>query len=711
LPNEENNSNRVFPFHLFCPSAFLDEKTRQRNILNLLALFFMIIILMSFITVLFFDIFGAEGDREEVVRVYVTMAAFFAGTILVLGLNFLDRTEVASWLLILLMIAGIGFSDPPHKVVEGRTLFVLALPIFMSGILIVPWACFVTAGLAMAMVAILSVLSGVPVNPISMIVFLIFAFVSWIPTRGMHQALTGLRQSEEKLRQSEEWLSLVLETTPDAIVIIDRQGRLSMANRKAEETLGIDRGKIEEWSYNDPRFNISGPEGETFAEERLPVYRVLASGEPVYGVEHMIDRPDGSRITLSVNAAPLMREGQISYIVASLTDVSDRKRLEEQLQQAARMEAIGRLAGGVAHDFNNALTPITGISELVLMSLSPDHPLYNEIKEIKQSGERCARLTRQLLAFSRKQIMELKPLDLNQAVINMEKMLARTIGENIELTTSLAPDLSAIMADETQIDQIIINLAVNARDAMPRGGSLHIETANVLLEESDDKEELDMPAGDYVMLSVRDTGEGMDGNTCSRIFEPFYTTKGKVAGTGLGLATVHGIVKQLNGEIRVESEVGKGTVFRIYFPPADGSEVEEEAKEERPEETAARPGETVLVVEDDAGVRNVIVNGLNKSGYRVMEAASGEDALKFSAENIKKADLLVTDVVMTGISGKELSEKLTQVSPSLKTLYISGYTDNAIAHHGVLDDNVDLLQKPFTQRRLLIRVREALDGQ
>ncbi len=387
---------------------------------------------------------------------------------------------------------------------------------------------------------------------------------------------------------------------------------------------------------------------------------------------------------------------------------ADRQRLEQQLRQAQKMEVVGRLAGGVAHDFNNLLTVISGYSEILLENMTSDDPAREIVKEIYRSGERASLLTQQLLAFSRKQVLEPKVLNLNDVVSESSRMLARLIGEDIRLRTVLSEDLNLIRVDPGQLEQVIMNLAVNSRDAMPNGGQLTIETANVEIDERYAYSHWEIRSGTYVMLAVSDTGHGMDEATRARIFEPFFSTKPSDRGTGLGLATVYGIVKQSGGNIGVYSEPNYGTVIKVYFPVVEKSSTNLDLPVEIP--TALEGSETILMVEDDAAVRSLARLALQMYGYQVLEASDGREALALSQRHKGSIHLLVTDVVMPGINGRELAEQLTRKFRDLQVLFLSGYTSDTIVHHGVLEADMAFLQKPFTPMLLSRKVREVLNA-
>ncbi|HYT32592.1 MAG TPA: PAS domain S-box protein [Thermoanaerobaculia bacterium] len=516
------------------------------------------------------------------------------------------------------------------------------------------------------------------------------------------QAAEELKRAEETLRESEAFLEKAQEIGRIGSWIFDAgpQGRL-VWSRETCRIYGIPDGEFD--GRVETFFDHVHPEDR---EAVLAASRAaLDEGKP-YNFEHRIVRPDGS-IRWVQERADVVRDakGRALKMVGVVQDLTEGRQLEEQLRQSQKMEAIGRLAGGVAHDFNNMLTAILGYGEVILSQLPPGHPLREDAEEIRKAGERAAALTRQLLAFGRKQILAPRVVDLNRLVANLGNMLRRLIGEDIELLTKLDPELGSVRADPGQIEQIIVNLAVNARDAMPAGGTLTIETQNTVLDEAAATGGFAVRPGPYVMLAVTDTGEGMDEQTRSHIFEPFFTTKEQGKGTGLGLATVYGIVKQSGGYIWAYSEPEQGSAFRIYLPREKGTgESASAAAEARPDQTA-RGNETVLLVEDEEGVRALARKVLTLQGYRVLEASGPRRALELLAQDSGKIQLLLTDVVMPGMNGRELATQVTQQRPDIRVMLMSGYTDRVEG-----DSAWPLLQKPFTPEVLARKVREVLDG-
>ena len=401
-------------------------------------------------------------------------------------------------------------------------------------------------------------------------------------------------------------------------------------------------------------------------------------------------------------------DGELQGLTAFGIDQTHRLNLEEQLRQSQKMEAIGQLAGGIAHDFNNLLTAITGYGDLALAKMADDDPVRRNVQEMCRAGERASALTKQLLAYSRKQVLQPKVLRLNDVIEGMDGMLARLLGEQVELSTHLADDLGYTRADPGQIEQVLMNLAINARDAMPEGGSLTITTANVELDEQFGRHHVGAEPGDYVMLGVSDTGVGMERETLDRVFDPFFTTKPAGQGTGLGLSTVYGIVTQTGGHIWPYSEPGRGTSFKVYLPRV----WERVAEREEPASVPRNGGtETVLLVEDEDIVRTLVQEMLEDDGYSVLAASGGEAALELSRSYAGRIDLLMTDVVMPGLSGTQLAERLVAERPEVLVVFASGYTEDAIANHGVLRPGTAFLEKPFSARDLARTVRHVLDTQ
>jgi PAS domain S-box-containing protein len=512
----------------------------------------------------------------------------------------------------------------------------------------------------------------------------------------------ALRAAQEGLRRSEMNFRSLVTNAPYGICRCDSAGQLLDANPALLAMLGYSSAK-----------ELAGTHlGALYADTQqwFDLADRLRSTALFNGLIVEWGRKDGTRAVVRVSGRAVSDGGKGRTFELFAEDVTERRALEQQLQQSQKMEAVGRLAGGVAHDFNNLLMVISGYSEFLLDRLGPEPALRGPAQEIASAAGRATSLTRQLLAFSRKQMLAPKILDLNGVVTENLKMLTRMIGEDIDLVKVPGTELGAVRADAGQIEQVIMNLAVNARDAMPSGGKLTIETSNVSLDEDYARLHAPLRPGNYVMLAISDTGAGMDSETQSHIFEPFFTTKGP-KGTGLGLSTVYGIVKQSGGYIWVYSEAGKGTTFKIYLPRV-AELAESSAQVAAPAESdAAAPGtETILVVEDEANLRYLARQFLEKQGYRVIDAADGAVAMQIAVAHEGVIHLLLTDVIMPGMNGRELAQRISEIRPNVKVLYMSGYTENVIGRNGTLDAGVRLLQKPFTLRDLKSKVREVLDS-
>ncbi|MFZ0428484.1 MAG: ATP-binding protein [Acidobacteriota bacterium] len=511
---------------------------------------------------------------------------------------------------------------------------------------------------------------------------------------------------QEALRVTENYLTAMLESARGfglfRLEVAPREEdtpKVLLASPAVSELLAIsDPYDFSRWSSN-----VLGEEQDAFQDQLVRAVRDGQSHQQIFRVR----TPADERVRWIEGfgmPANDSRQGAI-YLNGLLVDITDRVLLEQQLAQAQRLEAVGQLAGGIAHDFNNLLTVILGQTQLLAAGLAEDHPLSRGLSEVESAAERAADLTRQLLTFSRRQMVEPRVLQLNERVTDLERIIQRLIGEDIEFSVSLAADLRLVRIDPSQLDQVIMNLCVNARDAMPGGGRLVIETMNTELDEAFARSRPGVTPGHYVLLSVRDTGVGMDKAVQARVFEPFFTTKGRDRGTGLGLSTVYGIVKKAGGNVWVESAPGKGAEFQVYLPQVEGT-----GKWKDTEHSSASPAgdEQVLVVEDDPAVRQVICELLRELGYVVNSASTPDQVLAMSDEELARVELLLTDVILPTMTGKELAQRLRRRRPELRILFASGYTDSVIAQHGILDDHAVFLQKPFTKDRLARKVREAL---
>jgi PAS domain S-box-containing protein len=522
--------------------------------------------------------------------------------------------------------------------------------------------------------------------------------------------ITDRKQAQDALAAQKEFLGQVIDASPSLIFVKDRAGRFTLVNKAVADLYGTTVPEL--LGKTDADFNPKAAETDDF---RAADQVVIDTLQPRFIPEEPVtDVATGETRWYQTIKVPLSSRDGEPQVLGVATDITERKRVEEalrqseeQLRQSQKMEAVGQLAGGVAHDFNNLLTVINGFGDLLRDRLAPGDPLHGPVDEIRKAGERAAALTYQLLAFSRRQMLRPVLLDLNEAVADAETLLRRLIGEDVELVTVLRPALGCVQVDPGQLQQVILNLVVNARDAMPQGGRLTLETAKVDLDATCAQQRLVQP-GPYVMLAVSDTGCGMDADTQAHIFEPFFTTKEQGKGTGLGLATVYGIIKQSGGHVWVYSEPGIGTTFKIYLPRVEAAG---EAGDPVAPPTALPCGsETILLVEDEDQVRTLVEGVLQDAGYTVLVASRGDAALPLAAQHAGRIDLLLTDVVMPGMSGRDLANRLTPDHPGMDVLYMSGYTDDAIVHHGVLDSGVVLLQKPFSPAALLYKVREILDA-
>ena len=525
-----------------------------------------------------------------------------------------------------------------------------------------------------------------------------------VGVQGSVRDITARKRDEEALRKSEEQYRVLFDRNPQPMWVYDL---------KTLAFLAVNDAAVRHYGYSRERF-LTMTVDEIHPPEDVPALiaevRSINAHCHLGEWRHCDSRSNTINVEITANVIDFANRKAGLVLVNDITahKIAEQalQNSQAQLQQSQKLEAIGQLAGGIAHDFNNLLTAIGGYSDLTLRRLSEDDPLRGNLVEIKKATDRAASLTRQLLAFSRKQILEPKVLDLNSVVNDMSKMLRRLIGEDVELVADLSADLGKVKADPGQVEQILMNLVVNARDAMPNGGKVTVETKNIVLDEEYAFHHVPVPGGEYAMIAISDTGTGMDKEIQSRVFEPFYTTKPAGKGTGLGLSTVYGIVKQSGGYVWVNSEVGCGTVFKIYLPRVDGTR-----DNDRQKGTSANTlhgKETILLVEDEEIVRRMARLILETHGYSVLEAGDAKEALQICFENSTKIDLLLTDVIMPGMSGRVLAERVTRLYSGLPVLYMSGYTDDAIVRHGILEDDIFFLQKPFTGELLLSKVREAL---
>jgi two-component system, cell cycle sensor histidine kinase and response regulator CckA len=617
-------------------------------------------------------------------------------------------------------------------VIGGVAMIGLVVPITLANFLIGRRGLFVCIGLSIAIVVaiamhqyaatpldISALLQSSVVIPVVVIFILTVGLLGFILdsfSTTLHSALTATHLREQELeqsraalqladaalRESEERYRLITESSSDLISLVDLAGNRERiyASPSYRSLLGYDPADL----LGPAQPEKIHPDDLHIVSEKYQELLATGSARLSYRMRHV----DSSWRWIEMQASAI-RQGDRYYGILVGRDVTDRKHLEAQLMQSQRLESVGRLAGGVAHDFNNLLTAIMGNTDLARDSLPSGHPARADLDEIGKSSERAAELTRQLLAFARRQIIEPHVIDLNQLILDMDRLLRRLIGAHVDLIIRPGSDLWLVRADHGQIEQIVVNMAINARDAMPSGGTLTIETSNVQLDHDYAHRHISVTPGRYVMLAISDTGTGMDEETQAQIFEPFFTTKAPGRGTGLGLATCYGIVKQHGGTIWPYSEPGHGSTFKIYLPQVEAPA--EQLALPASVDGLPRGAETVLLAEDEPAVRMLAARVLRAQGYTVVEAENGDAALRVARAWMGAPfDLLLTDVVMPRMSGKVLAEQIKELFPASTVLFISGYTDNAIVHHGQLDPGIIFLQKPFSPAALARKVREVLDS-
>ncbi len=528
--------------------------------------------------------------------------------------------------------------------------------------------------------------------------------------------ITPLVKAREELRHERDRLTAVMEASPIGILHMDLKRRAMFTNPRADELLRLVPHPEEPRRVLPPEAQMLDEDGSVVPEAQQPNHQALLTGEPVYQRHLELRLPEESPRHLSISAVPMKdAEGDVHGVISTVEDIStaveaerEHRHLTEQLERMRKLESIGRLAGGIAHDFNNMLTPILGYTEMARMLVDDDSPVARNLDKVMHASQRARDMIGQFLAFGRKQVLEVQVCSLNTLVAEYENVLRRLVREDIDLRLELTPSLWACRVDASQIEQILLNLASNAVDAMDGPGVLTIETQNVRLDQAYADQHPGVEPGEYVMLAVSDTGVGMDEATQSHIFEPFFTTKEDSGGTGLGLATVWGLVRQHGGHVWVYSEQGVGTTFKVYLQRVDEEAVERKVARSR---SSSREGrELVLLVEDDRDVRELAHTILTQRGYQVLVASNSDEALAEAAGSATPIDLLLTDVIVPRMNGREIHRRVRNIHEAVRVLYMSGYTDNVIAHQGVLEPGIHFLQKPFTAQDLLAKVEEVLEG-
>lgn len=612
-------------------------------------------------------------------RTFVRMTAIFVIAVMLIATTGGNNSYFLFWLVILILIY------PAILTIQQAILLWTAVPTaYIMLYLLVPST--------MPLIVVLA----------RMVLFASIGGLGIILKKTISRYLAERKQVEDVLIRSERYFRALIEHALDIITVLNSDGTIRYISPSVEAILGYSVDELQTLDLTQ----IIHPED---------VYKIYdytcdnsKSQLKTTAVEARFLHKDGSWRLLEIICTDLRHDVAVEGIVLNARNITERKQLEEQIRQVQKMEAIGQFTTGIAHDFSNLLIPIQGFAELMALRLPENDPNQAMLEKILFSTQRATSLIRHLLAFSRKQVVELQKLNLNQIVADMDKIWERILGENIVLQTVLAPDLWDIMADPTQIEQVIVNLAANARDAMPNGGQLFIETKNITLDDPQMARQWQIPCGEYVSLALRDTGEGMAEDVRQHIFEPFFTTKRPGKGTGMGLATVYGIVKQNDGTIIVESQPNAGSTFRILLPRAVNA-AHTESQPYRSDIALPTGHETILLVEDDSSVRDFIKQVLQAQGYDLLHAADGEEALKLAKQRAEPIHLLLTDVIMPGISGKILAEKISTLHTEAKILFMSGYDDDSIAHHGILDEEFSLLPKPFGPAELAHKVRDTLD--